>query len=155
MNQYHELALSNAGSLIQSARERAGRTRQDIAESIGLSLEEYCDIEDHPDELKDYTPETIASLLSLLGLSWREILRSPGADESNVVSLAYVELSDMVRDKCARDNISVADFEEQAGWDVHVYLEAPSAIPSVCPLASIIDVARVLSVDWRRLVIDS
>ena len=138
---------------IRALRIRAGRSKAEMVERLGLNAAWYEDLEAKDDEL----PSTLTlfqgmELASLLGVRLDELFSAGGAPAAHI---ALVELPERIRAHMAREGLSIEEFEERAGWAVSEFLDAPLQAAATLPILFFQSLASVLGIDWHLLIPDS
>jgi transcriptional regulator with XRE-family HTH domain len=137
---------------IRNYRVRAGKSRREVAEHLGLNDAWYDDLEHHDDELAStLTLFQGVELASFLGVRLRDLLaegRSP--DEL----IALTELPSRITAHLTQSGMSVEQFEEEVGWDLREFLQSPLKLAAESPIMFLQTLAEHLGIDWLSLVPD-
>lgn len=136
----------NAPQRIRFARVAAGLTHMEVAEAIGLNLPSYYDLEGVEDEV-----QSCISLRELQALS-RTLRVDPGwivTGKSQLMgsNIGLASVPALIRSHLEDRGITLADFEEQAGWMVGETLADGAAIWG-WNVDCLTDVCHVLGIDW-------
>jgi transcriptional regulator with XRE-family HTH domain len=139
-------------SRIRSLRIRAGKSKPDVAERLGLNAAWYDDLEQNDDELAStLTLFQAMDLASVLDVTLRELVSGEAAGEEPI---PLVELPERIRDHVARTGLSVEALEAQVGWSLDDFLASPVTVTAEVPVAFLQALAAPLAIDWLRLVPD-
>jgi transcriptional regulator with XRE-family HTH domain len=137
---------------IRTCRVRAGKSPGEVAERLGLNAAWYGDLEQHDDELAStLTLFQAMELASILEVSLRALL-SEGAPSGESVSL--LDLPARINAYVAREGISIAQFEEQVGWELREFMTSPVKAAAELPIIFLQAISAPLGVDWLSLVPD-
>src|SRR5258706_10745723 len=99
---------------IRAFRIRAGKTRAEMAENLGLNEAWYGDLEQNDEELAStLTLFQGMELASALGVSLRDLVQSDPATEL----VPLMELPDLIRARMSRDGLSIEQLEDKVGWE--------------------------------------
>ena len=137
---------------IRSYRVRAGKSAREVARHLGLNDAWYHDIEHHDDELAStLTLFQALELASVLGVRLRDLLSEDVFPEK---SISLAELPSRINAHMASKGISIEQFEEEVGWDLHGVMESPIKAAAESPLIFLQALAEHLRVSWLALVPD-
>jgi transcriptional regulator with XRE-family HTH domain len=137
-------------SRIRSLRIRAGKSKIQVAERLGLNAAWYDDLEQNDDELAStLTLFQAMDIASVLGVTLRELVTEDAAGEEPI---PLVELPERIRDHIARAGTSVEALEAQVGWSLDDLLASPVTVAAEVPVAFLQALAEQLAIDWLRLV---
>ena len=144
------MAEPNYGRLLQEARERAGKTIEEMASLLGLSREWYNDLEMYDDEIRDtISLRQLVTLSHALRLDLVDFF-SDGASKP-AASVSLDALAEKINEHLAAHNLTVAEFEEAVGWELANCLTEPGQFMNF-NLEGLRDVSRPLGIDWRALL---
>ena len=105
---------------IRNLRAKSGRTERELADTLGLTLEGYCDLEQYDDEVE--TTISIAQALTLarlLGAELSEMLGEPvGSAPIGIQAIRAGMVAQLVRSPGAREEL-----EDLIDWDLGPFLE--------------------------------
>jgi transcriptional regulator with XRE-family HTH domain len=137
---------------IRTARIRAGKSRAEVAAHLALNPAWYDDLEQRDGELA-------ATLTLFQGVALAELFGVRLADLfSETVStgepVALPDLPERIRAHVAAAGISMELFEQQLGWELGPFLEAPVQLATELPIAFFQALAAVLGLHWLLLVPD-
>ena len=137
---------------IRNCRVRAGKSAREVAQHLGINDAWYDDLEQHDDELTStLTLFQAIELASMLGVPLHKLL---GAEPSSDVSISLVDLPTLINEYVARNGISVDDFQDQVGWELHDFIQSPLKVAAESPIMFIRSLAEHLGLDWLALVPD-
>jgi transcriptional regulator with XRE-family HTH domain len=137
---------------IRNYRVRAGKSADEIARQLGINNAWYSDLEHHDDELvSTLTLFQAIELASVLGVRLRDLLSEKALPGKNV-SLA--DLPSHIKVHVAHKGISIEQFEEEVGWALREFLQAPLKVAAESPIIFLQAVAGHLGIDWLSLVPD-
>lgn len=139
--------------MVKQAREKAGKSLAEVFDDLQLTAEEYCDIEQYEDEL--YTAVDLKDILRLtryFGLTVLDLFASDrpaihGRQLDGFESLAFE-----IREHLRRNGLSLADFEEKAGWELGAFLADPSTGLKDWNVDCLRDITQELAVDWLSVL---
>jgi len=139
-------------ALIRNYRVRAGKSRQEAAEHLGLNEAWYHDLEQHDDELTStLTLFQAIELASFLGVRLRDLL-ADGRSPAELIDLA--QLPSRITEHLARTGMSVEQFEEEVGWELHEFMQSPLRVAAESPMMFLQALAGCLGLDWLSIVPD-
>lgn len=132
------------------ARERSGKTIDEMAALLGLSWESYRDLEMHDDEILDSVSlQQLITLSKALGIDLVEFFSNGASKPAETVSLNA--LAEKINEYLAAHNLTIAEFEHAVGWKVANCLADPSQFINF-NLDGLMDVSKPLNVDWRAVL---
>ena len=137
---------------IRNARIRAGKSRAEAAAHLALNPAWYDDLERRDGELAaTLTLFQGVALAELFGLRLADLFGEtapPGA------RMALANLPERIRAHVAATGISLSQFEQQLGWELGPFMEAPVQLATELPIAFFQALAGALGVHWLLLVPD-
>jgi transcriptional regulator with XRE-family HTH domain len=137
---------------IRNYRVRAGKSRSEVAKHLGLNDAWYHDLEHQDDELaRTLTLFQAIELSAMLGAHLRDLLDQETLPEERISLMA---LPSRIEAHVAHDGITIAQFEEQLGWQVHDLLQSPAKAAAEYPIIFLQAVAKHLGINWLSLVPD-
>jgi len=144
------MAEPNYGRLLREARERSGKTIEEMASLLGISWESYNDLETYDDEIiLVISLEQLVTLSHALGIDLVEFFSNGAPKPAESVSLEA--LADSINEYLTANKLTVAEFEDAVGWEVANCLTDPSQFLNF-NLDGLKDVTKPLSVDWRAVL---
>jgi transcriptional regulator with XRE-family HTH domain len=137
---------------IRNCRVRAGKSASEIAKHLGLNDAWYHDLEDHDDELAlTLTLFQAIELASILGVRLRDLLGQESVPNERI---SLMDLPSRIKAHVAHHEISLQQFEEQVGWDLHDFLESPVKAAAESPIIFLQAIAKHLRINWLSLIPD-
>src|SRR5688572_8681863 len=104
---------------IRTYRVRAGKTAGEVARQLGLNDAWYQDLEHHDDELAfTLTLFQAMELASVLGVRLRDLITESALPDQ---SIPLEDLPAHIKAHVARKGISIEQFEEAVGWQLHEF----------------------------------
>jgi transcriptional regulator with XRE-family HTH domain len=146
------MAEPEYGRRVREARERSGKTIDEMTSLLGISWESYNDLEVYDDEIiLVLSLKELVTLSHALGIDLVDFFSNGASRPAESVSL--VALAEKINEYLTAHNLTVAEFEEAVGWEVANCLTDPSQFMNF-NLDGLMDVSRPLSVDWRAVLLD-
>lgn len=139
--------------VLKQAREKAGKSLVEVFEDLQFTAGEYCDMEQHDDEL--YTCVDLKDVLRLtryFGLTVQDLFAIDRAAVHGRHLDGFESLAAELREHLRRSGVSLADFEDKAGWRLGDFLADPSTAWMDWNVDCLRDVARELAVDWLSVL---
>ena len=144
------MAEPEYGRLLREARERSGKTIEEMASLLGISWESYNDLETYDDEIiLVISLEQLVTLSHALGIDLIEFFSNGAPKPAESVSLEA--LAESINEYLTANKLTVAEFEDAVGWEVANCLTDPSQFLNF-NLDGLKDVTKPLSVDWRAVL---
>jgi len=141
---------TTANERIRAARERAGLDLSEAAHKLGVSFEEYRDLEDFDDEVwMVFSLAELRKLAQILGLTPRLILTGDASAPDETVS--FTDFSRAIAESVRAGGGDADAWGERAGWDVAPLLRDPEEIWNLCP-DGLRDIAGAAGIDWRSVL---
>ena len=138
------------GRRLREARERSGKTIDEMAALLDLSWESYRDLEMHDDEVVlVLSLQELVTLSKALGIDLVEFFSDGAPKPEESVSLDA--LAEKIKEYIAAHNLSVAEFEEAVGWELANSLTDPGQFMNL-NLDGLMDITRPLNLDWRAVL---
>jgi len=145
-------ASTGIAEIIRTVRIRAGKTRAEVAAHLALNLAWYDDLEQRDGELAEtLTLFQGVALAELFGLRLADLLgeTAPAGER-----IALPDLPERIRAHLAAAGISLDQFEQQLGWELEPFLEAPVQLATELPITFFQALAGALGIHWLLLVPD-
>ncbi len=137
---------------IRTARIRAGKSRAEVAAHLALNPAWYDDLEQRDGELAaTLTLFQGVALAELFGLRLADLF---GETMPSGERVALPDLAERIRAHVAANGMSLDIFEEQLGWELGPFMEAPVQLATELPIAFFQALAAVLGIHWLLLVPD-
>ena len=136
---------------LREARERSGKSIDEMAALVGLSWESYNELERDDDEIIDSVSlRQIVTLSRALKIDLVEFFSSgPAKKPREGVSLET--LAQKISDFLVAEKLTVTEFENTAGWEVANSLTDPSRFMNFNMLG-LMEVCEIVGVDWRGVL---
>jgi transcriptional regulator with XRE-family HTH domain len=104
---------------IKGIRESRGLSFDEVAKNVGLSWNEYFDLELHADEvLMCISLGQLAALGRVLGVAPSVLLTKEETSDHPLARLSRSDLSARIQAFIDGAGISLSEFEEQVGWEI-------------------------------------
>ncbi|HET9939909.1 MAG TPA: helix-turn-helix transcriptional regulator [Candidatus Eisenbacteria bacterium] len=140
-----------ANERIRAARERAGLEHGEMADKVGISWEEYWDIEGFEEDVWCcHSFDTLHRLAQALGLTLLGILEGDDSVDP-AESMSFADFRSAVAESVRASGGDADAWGERAGWDVEPVLRDPEAFWKRCP-DELRDVANAAGIDWRAVL---
>jgi transcriptional regulator with XRE-family HTH domain len=137
---------------IRNARIRAGKSRAEAAAHLALNPAWYDDLEQRDGELAaTLTLFQGVALAELFGLRLADLF---GEAVPAGEPVALPDLPERIRAHAAATGISLDRFEEQLGWELGPFMDAPVQLATELPIVFFRALAEALGVHWLLLVPD-
>lgn len=141
---------SGTAERIRTFRIRAGLSKDEVAQSLGLNGAWYEDLERDDDEpASTLTLFQALDLAALLGVRLDEIFAEHG---TRATPVELVELPQSIERYAAAEGISIAQLEAQLDWPLEAFMTAPVQTAAELPIAFFQSLASTLGFDWLSLV---
>jgi len=135
---------------LRTARIRAGKSKAQVAERLGLNSAWYEDLEQRDDELAaTLTIFQAMDLASTIGLRLGDLF-DDGAPPAHHVLI--IDLPARIRAHLASTGLSLEQFEDQVGWELGPFLASPVQVAAELPIAFFQALAAPLGIHWLSLV---
>jgi transcriptional regulator with XRE-family HTH domain len=144
--------MKNYKQKLKQARERKGWSVDDAATQMSAagitSRNNYYDIEQFDDEIiSNCSLDEISRICNLLNIHPRDLF----CDET-LSQLKIEEVIAKIKEHCAKNKISVSQFEEAAGWRVESCLSNPKTALEEWCLDCLKDVCQEIQINWQQVV---
>jgi DNA-binding XRE family transcriptional regulator len=104
---------------IRTAREEAGKSLKEMASLLDISLASYRDLEWYDDEiLTCVSLRQVGTLCEAIGIDSRELLSAGQQSADQVSQRTLQELIRHIRDYMRKEQITLEEFEDKAGWEI-------------------------------------
>jgi len=144
------MAEPEYGRLLREARERSGKTVDEMASLLGISRPSYYDLETYDDEIiLVVSLKQLVTLSHALCIDLIEFFSNGAPKPAESVSLEA--LAESINEYLTANKLTVAEFEDAVGWEVANCLTDPSQFLNF-NLDGLKDVTKPLSVDWRAVL---
>ena len=136
---------------IKRRREALDLAVSDVAAAVGLSSDQYEDLETDDDEVfMAVTINQVLRLGDLLGVRIHELVGRGEFEHDEGIGIR--EFLAIVRRHMASRNESIDEFSERVGWDVAAALADPDVAGAEWNLDCLRDISAGVSVDWRLVL---
>jgi len=144
------MAEPEYGRLLREARERSGKTVDEMASLLGISRPSYYDLETYDDEIiLVVSLKQLVTLSHALGINLVEFFSNGAPKPAESVSLEA--LAESINEYLAANKLTVAEFEDAVGWELANCLADPRQFMNF-NLDGLKDVTRPLGIDWRAVL---
>jgi transcriptional regulator with XRE-family HTH domain len=134
---------------IQVLRLKSGRTEQELASELGLTIHSYSDLERHDEELESAV--SIAQALKLANLLHTDLLALLGETEIPVkMPIARVRLA--LNAQLGNSAEAREVMEDTINWDLGPFLEGSGEWTTVYTIDFVRQLAIAIEVDWQVLL---
>jgi transcriptional regulator with XRE-family HTH domain len=134
---------------IQVLRLKAGRTEQELASELGLTIHSYSDLERHDEELESAV--SIAQALKLARLLHTDLLTILGETETPV-KMPIARVRSALNAQLGNSGEARELMEATINWDLGPFLEGLDEWTSVYTIDFVRQLALAIEVDWQVLV---
>jgi transcriptional regulator with XRE-family HTH domain len=134
---------------IQSLRLRSGRSEQELASALGLTLHSYCDLEQHDEELESSV--SIAQAVQLAGLLQSDLLTLMGETEIPV-KMPIARVRSALNAQLGKSAEAKELMEDTLNWDLGPFLEGSEGWTTVYTIEFVRQLATTIEVDWQVLL---
>jgi len=134
---------------IQALRVKSGRTEQELASELGLTIHSYSDLERHDEELESAV--SIAQALKLAKLLDTDLLALLGETEIPVkmpIGRVRAALSAQLGNSGEAKEL----LEDTLNWDLGPFLEGSEEWTTVYTIEFVRQLATAIEVDWQVLL---
>jgi len=143
-------AITSPEVRFREFRERAGLSRDDAAQQMGISAACIWDIEDSHGELSQcYSPDQVRRFCRVLNIYPKELFAVETADSP----LSAGELVRLVHNQCRSRAITLEQFEDEVGWRLSTCIEPPERLLQDITIDGLQSLCRELGVDWHRVIL--
>jgi transcriptional regulator with XRE-family HTH domain len=138
-----------AADRIQTLRLKSGRTEQELAGELGLTIQSYCDLEQHDDELESAV--SIAQALKLAKLFDTDLLALLGETEIPV-RMPIARVRSALNAQLGSSGEAKELMEDTINWDLGPFLEGSDEWTTVYTIDFLRQLATAIEVDWQVLL---
>jgi hypothetical protein len=138
-----------AGCSAQALRLRSGRTEQELASELGLTIHSYCDLERHDEQIESAV--SIAQALKLAKLLGTDLLTLLGETEIPV-KMAIARVRSALNVQLGNSAEAKELKEETISWDLGPFLEGSDEWTTVYTIEFVRQLAIAIEVDWQVLL---
>jgi transcriptional regulator with XRE-family HTH domain len=134
---------------IQALRLKSGRSEQDLASALGLTLHSYCDLEQHNDELESTL--SIVQALKLAKLLDSDLLMLLGETEIPV-RMPIARVRSALNAQLGKSSEARELLEDTLNWDLGPFLSGAEEWTTVYTIDFVRQLAIAIEVDWQVLL---
>jgi len=134
---------------IQALRLKSGRTEQELASDLGLTIHSYSDLEQHDEELESAV--SIAQALKLANLLHTDLLVLLGETEIPV-KMPIARVRSALNAQLGNSAEAKELMEDTLNWDLGPFLEGSDEWTTVYTLDFVRQLAIAIEVDWQVLL---
>ena len=134
---------------LQALRMKSGRSEQELASELGLTIHSYSDLEQHDEELESAV--SIAQALKLAKLLDTDLLALLGETEIPVkmpIGRVRAALSAQLGNSAEAKEL----LEDTLNWDLGPFLEGSEEWTTVYTIEFVRQLATAIEVDWQVLL---
>jgi transcriptional regulator with XRE-family HTH domain len=134
---------------IQALRVKAGRTEQELASELGLTIQSYSDLEQHDEELESAV--SLAQALKLAKLLDTDLLTLLGETEIPV-KMPIARVRAALNAQLGNSGEAKELMEDTLNWDLGPFLEGSDEWTTVYTIDFVRQLAIAIEVDWQVLL---
>ena len=134
---------------IQALRVRSGRTEQELASELGLTIHSYSDLEQHDEELESAV--SIAQALKLAKLLDTDLLTLLGETEIPV-KMPIARVRSALNAQLGNSAEARELMEDTLNWDLGPFLDGSEEWTTVYTIDFVRQLAIAIEVDWQVLL---
>jgi transcriptional regulator with XRE-family HTH domain len=134
---------------IQALRLKSGRTEQELARELGLTIDSYADLEQHDEELESAI--SIAQALKLANLLHTDLLTLLGETEIPV-KMPIARVRSALNAQLGKSAEAKELMEDTLNWDLGPFLEGLDEWTTVYTIEFVRQLATAIEVDWQVLL---
>ena len=143
-------STTSQASRFREIRERAGLTRDEVANTLLISGPSVWDIETHDDELSScYSPRQVQKLCQVLRVRPTELL----GIETTGSPISATELVRLIHEQCRSRGVTLEQFEDAVGWRLSACIEPPEHLLEDITIDGLQWLCRELGLDWQRVIL--
>ena len=140
---------TGAADRIQALRLKSGRTEQELAGELGLTVQSYCNLERLDDELESVV--SIAQALKLAKLLDTDLLALLGETEIPV-RMPIARVRSALNAQLGSSGEAKGLMEDTINWDLGPFLEGSDEWTTVYTIDFLRQLATAIEVDWQVLL---
>jgi transcriptional regulator with XRE-family HTH domain len=140
---------AGAAERIQGQRLKSGRTEQELAGELGLTINSYSDLEQHDEELESAI--SIAQALKLASLLHTDLLTLLGETEIPV-RMPIARVRSALNAQLGKSAEAKELMEDTLNWDLGPFLEGLDEWTTVYTIDFVKQLAIAIEVDWQVLL---
>ena len=136
---------------IRSFRVKAGKSRAEVAQHLGINAAWYDDLEQYDDELvSTLTLFQAMNLAELLGVRLSDLVETAACSSGQHISL--VTLPSRIRAYATQNGISIEQLADQVGWELDEVMDSPLKGAAEHPIIFLQTLAGQLGINWMCLI---
>jgi transcriptional regulator with XRE-family HTH domain len=134
---------------IQALRVKSGRTEQELASALGLTINSYSDLEQHDEELESAV--SIAQALKLANLLDTDLVALLGETEIPV-KMPIARVRAALSAQLGSSGEAKELLEDTLNWDLGPFLDGSEEWTTVYTIEFVRQLATAIEVDWQVLL---
>jgi DNA-binding XRE family transcriptional regulator len=134
---------------IQALRLSSGRTEQQLASEVGLTIQSFCDLELYDEEIESAV--SLAQALKLASLLHTDLLTILGETEIPV-KMPIARVRSALNAQLGNSGEAKEIMEETINWDLGPFLEGSDDWTTVYTIDFVRQLAMAIEVDWQVLL---
>ena len=134
---------------IQALRVKSGRTEQELASALGLTINSYSDLEQHDEELESAV--SIAQALKLANLLETDLVALLGETEIPV-KMPIARVRAALSAQLGNSGEAKELMEDTLNWDLGPFLDGSEEWTTVYTIEFVRQLATAIEVDWQVLL---
>jgi transcriptional regulator with XRE-family HTH domain len=138
-----------AAERIQALRLKSGRTEQDIASELGLTIHSYADLERYDEELESAV--SIAQAIRLAKLLDTDLLALLGETEIPV-RMPIARVRSALTAQLGSSGEAKELMEDTLNWDLGPFLDGSEEWTTVYTIEFVRQLATAIGIDWQVLL---
>jgi transcriptional regulator with XRE-family HTH domain len=138
-----------AAERIQALRLKSGRTEQDIASELGLTIHSYADLERYDEELESAV--SIAQAIKLAKLLDTDLLALLGETEIPV-RMPIARVRSALTAQLGSSGEAKELMEDTLNWDLGPFLDGSEEWTTVYTIEFVRQLATAIGIDWQVLL---
>jgi transcriptional regulator with XRE-family HTH domain len=142
-------AETGTADRIHALRLKSGRTEQELARELGLTIRSYSDLEEHDEELESAV--SIAQALKLANLLDTDVLTLLGETEIPV-KMPIARVRSALNAQLGKSAEAKELMEDTLNWDLGPFLEGAAEWTTVYTIGFVRQLATAIEVDWQVLL---
>jgi transcriptional regulator with XRE-family HTH domain len=134
---------------IKALRLKSGRSEQELADELGITLHSYRDLEQHDEELESAV--SLAQALKLANLLHTDLLTLLGETELPV-KMPIARVRSALNAQLGKSAEAKELMEDTLDWDLGPFLEGSEEWTTVYTVDFVRRLATAIEVDWQVLL---
>jgi transcriptional regulator with XRE-family HTH domain len=141
--------VTGAAERIHALRVKSGRSEQELASALGLTIQSYCDLEQHDDEL--VSSVSISQAVRLTALLQSNLLTLLGETEVPV-KMPIARVRAALNAQLGKSAETKELMEDTLNWDLGPFLEGSEQWTTVYTIDFVRQLATAIEIDWQVLL---